>query len=107
MRPGHTMPRPNLWFQTSAVFAVACALALTGCSKQDVGTNSFAAGHDYGKALKSNFSSKASKAQLSQACAKAIVDHHLVDNDTGKPGKKVGYVVGQFVQGCEAALKGQ
>jgi hypothetical protein len=103
----HTPPRPTRWVQVAVLLAVAAvALTLTGCSKQDAGTNSFASGHQYGSALHKNLGGKLSTAHLKDACLKAIVDHHLVDAKTGKPGKKVAYVVTEFVHGCVAAVEG-
>jgi hypothetical protein len=103
----HTSPRPARRVRTAAVLAAVVALTMTGCSTAETGTNSFAAGHQYGSALHDNFSDKASKAHLKDACLKAIVDHHLVDAKTGKPGKKVAFAVTEFVHGCVAAINGK
>jgi uncharacterized protein YceK len=103
----HASPRPARRVRAAALLAVAVALTMSGCSTADTGTNSFAAGHSYGKALHTNFGDKASKAHLKDACLKAIVDHHLVDAKTGKPGKKVAYAVTEFVHGCVAAIDGK
>lgn len=90
------------------MLAAAVALTMAGCSTQDAGTNSFASGHQYGSALHKNLGDKLSKSDLKDACLKSIIDHHLVDAKTGKPGgKKVAYVVAEFVHGCVAAVNGK
>jgi hypothetical protein len=94
------------WGASAPWLALVLALALAGCGNTSA-ADSRLAGHDYGTAMRHTLGSRLDGAQLRAACAKAIVDGHLVDARTGTPGKSVDYVVAQFVSGCQEAVTGK
>jgi hypothetical protein len=88
---------------SAAWLALVLPLTLAGCGNTSA-ADSRLAGHDYGMAMRHELGSRLDGAQLRAACARAIVDGHLVNAQTGTAGKSVDYVVAQFVSGCQEAV---